>query len=137
MRGGGLTVENSGLMEGREVTIVNTTGPRPYQPVTFGNGCKADLSAPTSGPLAGILILQDPNAGTANDVNTFACSNDAPFTGTLYFPTQRFYSAGSNSASTIIGSVIARTVEVKSGTQLSVIPFASGPSALKRLSLVE
>jgi len=137
MRGGGLTVENSGWMIGSGVTIINTDGPSPFKPITFGNGCKAELTAPTEGALAGILMLQDPGAGSSSDVNTMACSNDVPFTGTLYFPTQKFYSAGSNSSTTIMGSLIARLIEVKTGTQLAVIPFASGPSALKRLSLVE
>jgi len=136
MRGGGLTVENSGWIIGSGVTIVNTSGPVAFKPFTFGNGCKAELSAPSSGPLAGILLFQDPDAGSPSDVNTIACSNNVPFTGTLYFPTQKFYSAGSNSGTSVSGNVIARVIEVKSGTKLTITP-TTGSTPIKRLSLVE
>ena len=121
--GGGLTVTNSAQIQGYGVTIILTNGqgstPVPYAPYDFGNGCKSDLRAPASGAFAGILFMQDP-AVTGNYTNTFACSNDFPLVGTIYLPTQKAYFGGSNSDSQVDGSVVAKTIEVKAGTELKV-----------------
>ncbi len=141
--GGGLTVTRGAQIAGNGVTIILTNGPgndaAAYQPFEFSNGCKASLSAPTTGALAGILLMQDPAAGTpgVEYINTFACSNDVPLSGTIYLPTQTAYFGGSNSDTEINGSLIAKKVEVKAGTDLTLNqPLTSG-SAVKRLSLVQ
>jgi hypothetical protein len=139
MVGGGLSVQTSGVIIGSEVTLVNTidsTGTYLFGPFTFGQGCKTTLSAPTSGDLKGILMFQDP-AAPANVTNTFACASDdgVELTGTLYFPTQKIYFNGSNSGTTIIGSVIAKNVEVSG--KVDVVNQTSGNTALQRFTLVE
>jgi hypothetical protein len=139
MVGGGLSVRTSGVIIGYEVTLVNTidtTGVYNFGPFDFGTGCKATLTAPTSGYFEGILMFQDPLA-PANVTNTFACaSDDGPeLTGTLYFPTQTIYFDGSNSGTTIIGSVIAKNVEVSG--KVDVVNQTSNNTALQRFTLVE
>lgn len=141
--GGGLTVQTSGRIEGTGVTIINTNGPvnnpATYQPYFFGNGAKCNLSAPTTGDFAHMLIIQDPNAGVTGTsyVNTFACADDFPLTGTIYLPTQTAYFQGSNSSSPINGSLIAYKVDVASGTTLTMNQPVTGGSAVLRVSLVE
>jgi hypothetical protein len=134
---GGLTVGNSGRVFGAGVTLVNTfDGTYPYKPFNFGTGCKAQLSAPTSGALKGILMFQDP-AAPADVINTFACSSDTPpeLQGTLYFPTQTFFFNGSNTTTQITGSVIAKNVVVSGKVQVNNENTAN--SAVQRFSLVE
>jgi hypothetical protein len=134
---GGMEVGNSGQVFGTGVTLYNTfDGTYPYKVFDFGTGCKAQLSAPTSGTYKGILMLQDP-AASPDLVNTFACSSDTPpeLTGTLYFPTQTFYFNGSNTTTQITGSIIAKNVIVSGKVQVN--NESSSNSALQRFALVE
>jgi hypothetical protein len=134
---GGLVVETSGIVTGSEITFYNTfDGTYPYGKFDFGTGCKATLSAPTSGPYKNILMYQDP-AAPADVQNVFACSSDTPpeLTGSLYFPTQEFLFNGSNSGTTIQGTVVAKKVTVKA--KVTIINETSSNTAIHRLSLVE
>ncbi|HEX2721507.1 MAG TPA: pilus assembly protein TadG-related protein [Gemmatimonadaceae bacterium] len=137
LAGGGLSVTNSGRINGTGVTLINTTGPFAFQPFTFGSGCKSDLRAPTSGAFSGIVMFQDP-AAPSTPGSTFACSSDngdPELTGTVYLPNSSIDFDGSNSSTTILGAVIARQVIV--GANLTVIADTSGNNAVKRLSLVQ
>lgn len=137
INGGGITVGNSGQFYGDEITLINTfDGTHPYAPFDFGTGCKAKLTAPTSGDWKGILMFQDP-AAPANVVNTFACASDESpeLTGTIYFPTQTFFFDGSNTSTEIMGTVIAKNVVVSG--KIEVINEKSNNSALQRFTLVE
>jgi hypothetical protein len=136
--GGGFKVRG-GRVVGDQVTLVNTidsTGTYVFRPIEFGNGCQASLSAPRSGDLKGVLMIGDP-AGPTGAINTYACASDVPpeLTGTLYFPTQEFFFNGSNSGTTLLGSIIANNVLVSG--KLTIQNDTSPNNALKRLSLVK
>jgi hypothetical protein len=81
-------------------------------------------------------MYQDP-AAPADVQNVFACSSDTPpeLTGSLYFPTQEFLFNGSNSGTTIQGTVVAKKVTVKA--KVTIINETSSNTAIHRLSLVE
>jgi len=135
--GGGVHIASGGQLFGYGVTLVNTiSGSYAFGPIDFGTGCKAQLSAPTSGDLKGIVMFQDP-AAPADVVNTFACSSDTPpeLTGTLYFPTQQILFNGSNTATQITGTVIAKKVVISGKIQVN--NETSGNSANQRFTLVE
>jgi hypothetical protein len=135
--GGGVHIANGGSLFGSGVTLFNTiSGSFAFAPIDFGTGCKAQLSAPTSGDLKGIVMLQDP-AAPADVVNTFACSSDTPpeLTGTLYFPTQEILFNGSNTATQITGTVIAKKVVISGKVQVN--NDTSSNSTLERFTLVE
>jgi hypothetical protein len=137
MNGGGITVGTSGQMFGDEITLINTfDSTHVYKPFDFGTGCKAKLTAPTSGDWKGILMFQDPAAPTGV-TNTFACASDVDpeLTGTIYFPTQTFFFDGSNTSTEIQGTVIAQNVIVSG--KVEVINEKSNNSALQRFTLVE
>jgi hypothetical protein len=137
INGGGITIGNSGQFYGDEITLINTfDATHPYAPFTFGTGCKAKLTAPTSGDWKGILMFQDPDA-PADVVNTFACASDESpeLTGTVYFPTQTFFFDGSNTLTEIEGTVIAKNVTVSG--RVEVTNQKSNNSALQRFTLVE
>lgn len=136
---GGLEVGTSGRIFGDEVTFFNTfDGTYPFKPFNFSTGCKATLSAPTSGPLSGVLMYQD-SLAPANAINTFACSSDSgpELTGILYFPTQTILFSGSNSDTEIVGGVVANKVEIGMGAKVQITNVTTPNTALKRLSLVE
>jgi hypothetical protein len=140
---GGLEIVSSGQLYGTNVTLYNTyDATYTYGPINFGNGCKTQLVAPTSGAYKGIIMMQDPTA-PAGVVNTIACTAIEPeFTGTLYFPTQQITfgsitggGGGSNSNTVISGTVIAGKVLVNG--DLTMMNQTSGSSAIQRFSLVE
>ena len=136
LAGGGLTVGNSGQINGTGVTLINTTGTYAFKPFDFGTGCKAKLSAPTSGAWKGIVMFQDP-AAPATPGSTFACASDDPpeLTGAVYLPNSSITFNGSNAGTEILGAVIALKVNVSG--KVSIINDTSGNSAIKRLSLVQ
>jgi hypothetical protein len=137
--GGGIHISNGGSLTGAGVTLINTidvSGTYNFAPLDFGNGCKAQLSAPTAGDLKGMLMIGDP-AGPSDVENTFACSSDVPpeLTGTLYFPTQKITFNGSNTLTEISGSVIAKNVEISAKVIVTNPPSSS--STFQTFALVE
>jgi len=65
--------------------------------VDFSGGAGVDLSAPTSGPMAGLIFYQDPTANPGAD-NHFSGGANSSYEGTLYFPTQHITISGSGIA---------------------------------------
>ncbi|MGH9901942.1 MAG: TadG family pilus assembly protein, partial [Pyrinomonadaceae bacterium] len=141
LNGGGLQVQSGSTIKGTGVTFFNTGSSSNYQPVRLESGSSADLAAPTSGYFAGILFFQNRNVGKTTDMNLIQSNIQAKFQGALYFPTQILALATSNSAASLNGGVIvARTIMIESGSQVTVNNnFAGGPGStpLKRMSLVE
>ena len=136
MAGGGLTVETSGVINGTGVTLINTTGSYAFKPFYFGLGCKAKLSAPTSGNFKGILMFQDPSApSTPNNIFACAATSNPELTGALYFPNSTFEFGGSDANTQVMGSVIANKVLI--GGKIEIINDTTSGNVLKRLSLVQ
>src|SRR6202171_909725 len=82
LMGGGLNVSGSPNLSGTGVTLYNTGNLLyPYKPVVIGDNAVVNLTAPTSGVLAGILFFQDRSI-----VSTAANVLMGSFTGALYFP---------------------------------------------------
>jgi len=113
LRGGGLTVSNGATLSGTGVTIYNTQGTGlAYGAVSLLGGVVVQLTAPTTGSLAGILFFQDRGVASAL-VNTFSNGSTSKFTGSLYFPTTALsYTGGASGAYTII---VANTVGFSGG----------------------
>ncbi|MGH8014014.1 MAG: pilus assembly protein TadG-related protein [Candidatus Binataceae bacterium] len=124
LAGGGLSVETGGTFNGSGVTFYDTTGAAAgyggassgYGPITFTGGTVANLSAPTNGPLAGILFFQDRNVSSGAASN-FSGGTNMNLAGALYFSTTQLnYSGGSNAAYTII---VADTLNFTGGATLN------------------
>ncbi len=104
--------------------------------VEIESGSYATLSAPDSGPQAGMLFHQDPNAEPGGD-SFVASGSQNDYEGVMYFPTQNL-SVQSNSSSASSAPwtmIIANTVRFQSGSGVDLnIAFASStvpvPSAL-------
>ena len=96
--------------------------------VHFNGSAQIDLSAPTSGTYAGVLMYGDRNQG--NGDNIFNGTADSSFTGALYFPTQQVTHNGNFSGENGCLRVVARSIDLRgdagfatncTGTGLDVI----------------
>ncbi len=86
--------------------------------VEFSGAGTIDLSAPTEGPMAGLIFYQGPDADDGR-TNKLTGNSDAIFEGTLYFPDQNI---DINGGSTLtqwapFTAMIAQTIEVKGGSE--------------------
>jgi hypothetical protein len=117
LKGGGLSVSGGSYLTGAGVTFYNTfAAGYSYGAVSLSGGTYNTLSAPTTGPLAGILFFQDRNlvSGAASSLSGGATSR---FDGALYFPkTALTYSGGTGTEYTII---VANTLSFSGGTTLN------------------
>lgn len=118
LNGGGLTVSGSSTLTGSGVTFYNTSNGFTYKPISLSGAISSNLSAPTSGPLNGILFFQDRQI-TSDSANTISGATQSKFTGTLYFPTTSlvFSGAGGSSGSGPV-VIIANTLTVSGSTDL-------------------
>jgi len=104
--GGGLVSSgSSSTLTGTGVTFYITgNSTYPFKPITVSGGGALNLSAPTSGPMEGMLFFQDRNF-TTTSTNTISGGSTMNIEGVLYFPTTKLtYSGGStnNGAYTVI-----------------------------------
>ncbi|MEO8594343.1 MAG: pilus assembly protein TadG-related protein [Candidatus Solibacter sp.] len=115
--GGGLHVSNGARLTGTGVTFYITGGTgHPYGPVTLIGGTTLHLSAPTSGPLAGILFFQDRSIASPA-ASAFAGGTTITFDGALYFPTSLLsYTGGASSHYTIL---VSKTVIFSGGITMN------------------
>jgi Flp pilus assembly protein TadG len=117
LKGGGLSVSGGSYLTGAGVTFYNTfAAGYSYGAISLSGGTYNQLSAPTTGPLAGILFFQDRSltSGAASSLSGGATSR---FDGALYFPkTALSYSGGTGTEYTII---VAKTLSFSGGTILN------------------
>jgi hypothetical protein len=141
IKGGEFMTTSSSRVQGDGVTFFLTEGGGyPLKPLSFQSSSILDLSAPTTGPYAGILFYQDPDAGDESIIHRWESNSVHRLEGALYFPTQtvRFESSVQISAAYTI--VVARRVVGDSNSILNInADYSSlpGGSPLKRLTLVE
>lgn len=144
IRGGGLRVSSGSVIEGNGVSIYNTTHPSyAYMPIDIDSNATAILTAPDSGPMAGILFFGDRNHNGPSDLTNYVRSNSISyFEGTLYFPTQRL----EISSNTIVNDdaawtmIVAQRLRVHSNTLFHVNGDYSASSTQppkKKAALVE
>ena len=77
-------------LTGTGVTIFLTTSTgksKDYADVKIGNGAQVDLTAPTSGAMAGLVFFGDRD-GPLSNIGTFGGGAALNITGAIYFPSQ-------------------------------------------------
>jgi len=105
----GLVINSSGTVSGDGVTFYNGAASGPLSISSTGT---VSLTAPTSGPYAGILMFQDPsNTSSA----TVGGGSNSTFVGALYFPNAplSINNIGLGGACTI---VVASSVDIRGNT---------------------
>lgn len=123
LAGGGMTVNSDANVDGTSVTFYNTNstgwgcgGNSNFAPVTFAGQGQANLSAPTSGSLVGMLFFQDRSV-TDNRVNKIVGSSASTFDGALYFKKSPLTFAG-NSAANGYTVIVADQISINGTTTL-------------------
>jgi len=115
MDGGSLSVNGGATLAGNGVTLVFTSGAN----ATINGGAVVNLTAPTSGTMAGIVVYADRNtpAGTAFKFNGGA---QQYFGGAVYVPTGAVSFAGGANTSTGCTQLIGGTLTFTGNSQLSI-----------------
>ena len=102
--GGGLTINGSAsIVTGTGVTFYNTADKNyAYKEIKITAGAAVTLSAPTTGPLAGMLFFQDRSINSPAK-NQITGGSSVLLTGILYFPTTELdFNGGSSSRETYL-----------------------------------
>ena len=117
--GGSLNVSGPGRITGTGVTFVITANitTNAYTGVNLAGNIS--LSAPTSGPLAGILFFQDRNVAVGSAQSTFDATTGASFTGALYFPTTKVQFKGTAPDFTSYSPIVAYQLEFMGASSLA------------------
>ena len=118
VRGQGFNVTSSSTVTGDGVTIYNTyDATYPYEGILIASNSVADLSAPTTGPLAGILFFQDRTADPTKE-NGIESNTAVSLEGALYFPTQhlRLHSDSDSLEAPAYTLIVVDTLEVSSNS---------------------
>jgi len=138
LNGGGFSVSGGGTMIGAGVTFYNTGGGRyAYKPVSISGGTVGTLSAPTSGPMEGILFFQDRSI-TSNATNAISGGSTLGFEGALYFPTTALDFSGGSSGTVSYTIIVARTINFSGQSSLNAsYGSLQDGNPLKKVALAE
>jgi len=128
LAGGGMSISANTVMSGTGVTFYNTTGTGGYGEISLSGNSTVNLSAPTSGPLAGILFFQDRSIPTGAAASTITGNSSSTFDGALYFPTTQI-TYGGNSSVNGYSIVVADELVISGNTQANLSAPTSGPLA--------
>lgn len=109
-------IATGGTITGTGVTIV-LTGSTPGQVVMNGNA-SLNLTAPTTGPWAKMLLIQSPGAANSTNANVINGNATSSFDGTIYFPSQEVKFSGSSGAQTKCAMVVARRVNFEGNANI-------------------
>ena len=116
--GAGFTIVGGANVTGIDVSFYLTENAKGSDDINFAGGATVVLSAPSDGPLPGILFYQDRNT-SANITHNLTGGADMQLNGIIYFPTVDMkFTGGSTlteSASIIIANKVTFTGEVHLG----------------------
>ncbi len=117
LSGGGFRPGGNTVMSGTGVTFYNTGGLGGYQAITLTGNTQSNFSAPTSGPLAGILFFQDRSIPSSAPGSTITGNSSSTFDGAMYFPTTQVTLSGNSSVGGY-GIVVADKLVVSGNSTL-------------------
>jgi len=118
LAGGGLSVTGNSNLTGRGITFYLTTGSGGYGPINMTGNESADFSAPTSGPLEGILFFQDRTISSGS-ASKLVGNSSSTFDGVAYLPTTALTYVG-NSSSSGYTFLIADTITMTGNTSATL-----------------
>src|ERR1019366_4879044 len=132
LRGGGLTVNGASSLSGSDVMFYLTgDGSYPYRGITTSGSETASLSAPTTGPQAGMLFFQDRSMPITSPPSTLGGSRGrGGYTGAIYFPTTAITyrgNAATISTPTIIVGYKLKFMGDTDITNYTYLPGGGGP----------
>jgi Putative Flp pilus-assembly TadE/G-like len=127
---GSFTVNGGATVKGTGVTIVFTssTGSN-YATASINGGANVNLTAPTSGPTAGLVFFADRKA-PAGTVYKFEGGATQVFTGALYFPKGDVSFAGGADTTTGCTKLIGNTIKFTGNTNFALDCTGFGTKAI-------
>jgi Flp pilus assembly protein TadG len=120
-----MSVSGSATLTGSGVTIVFTGSGTNWATANFSGGANINLSAPTSGPTAGIVLFGDRNTPIPPTVNQYYTENltgglNQTLSGVTYFPKAAVNFAGNSSSFNGCAQIVADTVQLSGTSGLAV-----------------
>jgi len=117
--GGTFSITGGPTVNGSGVTIFLTKKLQSsYATLSVGGNGTTTLTAPATGPYAGILIFQSRNAPSSG-TNTIAGTSNSVFNGVVYTPAQLITFGGGNSGSAPCTMIVAGKVTISGSTYIS------------------
>ncbi len=97
-------------------------------PYGVGNGTTMNISAPSSGPYAGIAIWDGNSSSSSPDTFTFGGGASSTFSGAIYAPNTNLLLGNGSGTSTLSSNVIANTIMIVGGSTITNNYVSSGSS---------
>src|SRR6185436_504567 len=115
---GDLIMNGGASLNGTDVTIVLTssTGTN-YPTVRINGGAVVNITAPTTGPFAGVAIFQDRNAPAGNH-NVFNGGSTLDITGAIYMAKADLTFTGGNAINGSCTQIVANTIQFTGSSRL-------------------
>jgi hypothetical protein len=133
LRGGGLNVTGASSLSGSDVMFYLTgDSTYPYAGITMSGSETASLSAPTTGPQAGMLFFQDRSMPPITSPgSTFGGSRGTGYTGAIYFPTTAITYKGNASSTSTPTIIVGYKLRFMGGDtnikKYTYLPSGGGP----------
>jgi Flp pilus assembly protein TadG len=124
---GGLSVTGSPTIKSTGgVTFYNTSkAGYPYGGITMAGSPKVTLSAPTTGPLAGMLFFQDRSVPVGSPGSNFKGSSVQGYTGSIYFPTTDITFEGTPAVASTATILLGYQLHFKGNTNIENYTYLS------------
>ena len=139
IEGSGLDVAGGATLSGTGVTLVFTSSNGSnYAGAKINGGAVVNLTAPTTGPFAGIVMFGDRNMPVGTSF-TFNGGSTQSFTGALYLPKGDVKFAGGANTDTGCTQLIADTITFTGNSNFAINCTGTGtkPLASTNIALVE
>ncbi len=125
----GFTINGSANVTGTDVSFYLTANGNVSDDITFSGGATVVLSAPSDGPLPGILFYQDRNT-TANITHSLTGGANMQLNGIIYFPTVDMKFTGGSTLTKSASIIIADNVTFTGNVELGDFDTAPGNAIL-------
>ena len=136
---GSLSIEGNGAIVGTGVTLVFTSSTgKNYATASIASNASVNLTAPTTGPTAGIVLFGDRNMPEGTTFKLTGGSTQS-FGGAIYLPKAALTYSGGSGGSTSCTQIIADTVTFtgNSGMAINCNGFGTKPIGSGTAQLVE
>lgn len=118
--GGGVTINGGANVQGSGIIVYNSfDNKHNYAGISIAGSASVTLSAPTSGPLEGILFFQDRSVPAGGPGSSIGGGAAQTYEGTLYFPTTSLTYTGGCSTSAKYTIIVTDTLTVSGNITLN------------------
>jgi hypothetical protein len=137
LMGGGLTSHGQSQIFGDRVSFYNTakTG-KPFGPIMINAGTVVDLTAPSTGPMKGMLFFEDRDI-KSNKTNVFNGGANVELKGALYFPSTDLKLSGTFDGVGNKMAIAAKNIEVAGNVSFEKFNLDFLPPAMADARVVE